>query len=69
MNKKQVMLPFLPGYMWNGSSIVSTGATLPASQVINRENGEVRYYVKPVGWPCSAYIRHEGIVSWLELNS
>ena len=63
---KQILLPFLPGYMWDGYSIKSTGVALNPTQCINPENGEVRYYVRPIGWPCSAYIRHNGILEYLE---
>lgn len=66
MTEQQVLIPFLPGYMWNGRCLVSTGAALSPTQVINPANGELRYYVKPIGWACSAYIRHIGILEYLE---
>jgi len=66
MTNQQVLIPFLPGYMWNGVNLESTGVALPPAQVINPENGEIRYYIKPIGWVCSAYIRRNGILSYLE---
>lgn len=62
----QVILPFLPGYYWDGFTVKSTGASIEATQHINPENGEIRYYVKPIGWNCSAFIRHNGIVAYVE---
>lgn len=66
---RQVVLPFLPGYYWDGSNVKSTGASIEATQHVNPSNGEIRYYVKPVGWNCSAFIRHEGILDYLKKMS
>ena len=61
----QAMLPFLPGYYWDGVTIRSTGVALEPTQHINPENGEIRYYVRPLGWGFSAYIRRNGILDYL----
>jgi hypothetical protein len=66
---KQVLLDYLPGYMFDGSKVVSTGAALPSSQFINRETGELMYYVRPLfqdGPAVGLFIRHDGVVSALE---
>ena len=64
MNNK-LIIPFLPGYMWNGVSLETTGVAIYPTQHVNPRNGEIRYYVKPIGWPCGAYIRRNGIVDWI----
>lgn len=61
----QAALPFLPGYYWDGDRLQSTGASLPPTQHINPVNGELRYYVKPIGWGCAVFIRHQGIVDYV----
>lgn len=61
----QAALPFLPGYYWDGKVLRSTGISLPPTQHINPENGEIRYYVKPIGWICAVFIRHQGIVDYV----
>jgi hypothetical protein len=66
INMKQVILYFLPGYYWDGRRVLSTGVALSPTQHINKKNGEVMYYVKPVGWPHSLYIRHQGILDYVE---
>lgn len=66
--KIQALIPFLPGYYWNGHCLESTGVTIAPTQHVDKSNGDVRYYVKPIGWPCGAYIRHSGLVEWIEQN-
>jgi len=61
----QVVLSWLPGYLWDGQRLKSTGAALPPTQHINPENGEVRYYCRPLfedGYTVGLYIRHKGLV-------
>lgn len=61
----QVVLPFLPGYMFDGRRVVSTGAALPATQHISKETGEVFYYVRPFFCDrenVGLYVTHEGVV-------
>lgn len=62
---KQKVLYFLPGYYWDGNTLQSTGAALPPTQHVNPRNGELRYYVRPIGWGHSAYIRHLGIQDYI----
>lgn len=62
---KQVVLPFLPGYYWDGRTLQSTGVSIPPSQHVSVKNGEIMYYVKPVGWVCSCYIRHQGLLDYV----
>lgn len=61
----QVILDFLPGYYWDGRNLRTTGVTLPPSQHVSPKNGEIMYYVKPVGWGFSCYIRHAGILDYV----
>lgn len=61
----QAVLPFLPGYMWVNGALHSTGVCLAPTQHINPRTGEPCYYVKPVGWPCGAYIRIQGILDYV----
>jgi hypothetical protein len=70
--KRQSILPFLPGYMFDGDRLVSTGTALPPTQHIHPETGEILYYVRPIfrygGSYVGMYIRHKGIVDWLNNN-
>ena len=67
--KKQLVLPFLPGYMFDGDILVSTGTALTPTQHINPVNGEIVYYVRPIfengGAFVGMYIRHNGIVDYV----
>ena len=71
--KSQFVLPFLPGYMFDGSRIVSTGTALQPTQHIHPETGELVYYVRPIfrygGTYVGMYIRHAGIVDWVNSQS
>jgi hypothetical protein len=65
---KQVILDILPGYMFDGNRLLSTGAAIPPSQHINKKTGEVVYYVRPVfeyGQSVGMFIRHKGIVDYV----
>ena len=65
----QAVLSWLPGYMFDGHRLRSTGTALPPTMHINPENGEVRYYCRPIfthGATVGLYIRHEGIVNALK---
>jgi hypothetical protein len=65
---KQAVLDYLPGYMFNGFRLVSTGMALPPTQHIDKETGELKYYVRPLfegSTPIGMYIRHQGIVDAL----
>ena len=68
-NKTQAVLSYLPGYMWSNGRLRSTGTALPPTMHINPENGEVRYYCRPIfshGATVGLYIRHDGIVDALK---
>ncbi len=59
------ILSFLPGYMWTGHKLVSTGAAISPSQHVDKENGEVMYYVRPLfdhGPTVGLYVRRQGII-------
>ena len=66
---QQVILDFLPGYYWDGTTIRSTGAALHPTQHISPKNGELQYYVKPIGWGHSAFIRHKGLLDYMNSRS
>ena len=62
---RQVILNYLPGYMFDGKRLVSTGAAIPPTQHVDRKNGEVMYYVRPLfteGSTIGMFIKHSGIV-------
>lgn len=64
----QVILDYLPGYMFDGKRLMSTGAAIPPTQHINRETGELVYYVRPLydfGSGIGLFVRHQGIVDSL----
>jgi hypothetical protein len=64
----QAILDYLPGYMFDGRRLVSTGAALPPTQHINEETGELTYYVRPLfedGATVGMFVRHLGVVNSL----
>lgn len=66
---KQAVLDYLPGYMFDGQRVVSTGVALAPTQLINPRNGELMYYVRPLFYDCfpvGMYIRHDGVVESLK---
>lgn len=68
MDHSQVILWFLPGYMFDGHRIVSTGVALPATQHINPKTGRLMYYVRPLfegGAGVGLYVSHDGLVKAL----
>lgn len=65
---RQSILPFLPGYFFDGRKVLSTGAALPPTQHVHPETGEVIYYVRPMfdyGSNVGLFVRHKGIVDWI----
>jgi hypothetical protein len=65
---KQAILGYLPGYMFAGNRLVSTGMALPPTQHIHPETGELVYYVRPLfDGPVQVgmFVRHNGIVESL----
>lgn len=67
--KQQSLLSFLPGYMFDGDRLVSTGLAIEPTQHIHPETGELVYYVRPIfeygGAYVGMYIRHKGIIDYL----
>lgn len=64
----QAVLNYLPGYMFDGRRLVSTGSAVPPTQHIHRETGDVMYYVRPLyenGASIGMFVRHKGIVDSL----
>lgn len=64
-NKVQVVLSYLPGYMWSNGQLHSTGTAIPPTQHINPKNGEPTWYCRPIftyGATVGLYIKHQGIV-------
>jgi hypothetical protein len=68
--KTQIIVPFLPGYMFNGYVLESTGLAIKPTQHIHPDTGEIIYYVRPIfehgGAFVGMYIRHKGLVDWME---
>lgn len=66
----QSVIPFLPGYMFDGSNLVSTGIALPPSQHVHPLTGDIVYYVRPIfsegGAYVGMYIRRKGIIDYLK---
>lgn len=65
---RQSILPFLPGYFFDGRKVLSTGAALPPTQHIHPDTGEIIYYVRPMfeyGSNVGLFVRHKGIVDWI----
>lgn len=65
----QAVLDYLPGYMFDGQRVVSTGVALTPTQFISKKNGELMYYVRPLFYDCfpvGMYVRHDGVVESLK---
>ena len=65
---KQAILGYLPGYAFDGYRVISTGVALPPTQHINRETGELMYYVRPLfgeGPLIGLFVRHQGVLDSL----
>ena len=65
---KQAVLDILPGYMFDGRRLLSTGIAIPPTQHVNPKTGEIMYYVRPVyefGPTVGMFIRHAGIVDYI----
>lgn len=64
----QCILPYLPGYMFDGHRLISTGAAIPPTQHISQKTGELMYYVRPMfehGPTVGMFVRHNGILESL----
>jgi hypothetical protein len=66
---KQVILSYIPGYMFNGIRVVSTGVAIAPTQFIDKKTGKLMYYVRPFseyGKPIGIYISHDGVLRSIE---
>mgnify|MGYP003660571685 CR=1 FL=1 len=64
----KAVLSFLPGYIFDGHRVVSSGAALSPTQHVDRKTGEILYYVRPFfeyGATIGLFVRHQGIVDYL----
>ena len=65
----QVILSYLPGYMWVHGTLRSTGAALPPTQHMDKETGDVKYYVRPIfthGASVGLFISRKGLIAAIE---
>lgn len=61
----QQILSFLPGYLWDGERLVSTGLALPPSQHVDKKSGDIIYYVRPLfsfNSKIGLYIKRSGLI-------
>ena len=64
----QVVLSWLPGYMWDRGTLRSTGAAIPPTQHL-REDGEVMVYCRPIfreGPTVGLFLKMSGIKAAVE---
>lgn len=62
---KQVVLSYLPGYMWVNGTLVSTGAAIPPTQHMDPETGDIKFYVRPLspfGSNIGMFISRQGLI-------
>jgi len=65
----QAVLSWLPGYMFDGNNLVSTGSAIPPTQHVSEKNGEIMYYCRPIfscGPTVGLYVRKKGIIDAIE---
>lgn len=63
------VLGFLPGYMWVGGTLRSTGIAIPPTQHIDEETGDTLFYVRPLFDGCATigmFVRRSGIIRAIE---
>lgn len=66
---KQVVLSYLPGYMWVDNTLKSTGAALPPTQHMDRDTGDTKFYVRPIfthGATVGLFISRSGLIAAIE---
>ena len=64
----KAVLSFLPGYIYDGHRVVSSGVAIKPTQHVDRRTGEILYYVRPFfehGPSVGLFVRHQGIVDYL----
>jgi hypothetical protein len=62
---KQVVLSYLPGYMWSQGTLQSTGIAIPPSQHMDRDTGDIKFYVRPLfpyGATVGMFVSRQGIL-------
>jgi hypothetical protein len=55
--------------MFRNGKLESTGSAIKPTQHVNPENGEVRWYCRPIfthGATVGLYLRHQGILDAIE---
>jgi len=65
----QAILSWLPGYMFDGHNLRSTGSAIPPTQHVSEKNGEIIYYCRPLffsGPTVGMYVRKQGILDALQ---
>lgn len=64
VKETQVVLSWLPGYIWSHGTLKSTGAAIPPSSHMDPNTGEIVYYVRPVfreGATVGLFLKRTGI--------
>ena len=66
---EQVVLSYLPGYMWSQGTLQTTGAALPPTQHMCPETGDIKFYVRPIfthGATVGLFVSRRGILKSIE---
>jgi hypothetical protein len=66
---KQAVLPYLPGYLFDGRRLVSTGGAIQPTQHVDKQTGDIVYYVRPLfdgPTKIGMFVKHKGIVESLK---
>lgn len=69
VKQTQCVLSWLPGYMWSNGTLMSTGGTVPPTMHLDKQTGEIKYYVRPVfadGSGTGLFLRKTGIEAAIE---
>ena len=65
----QVILSYLPGYMWSQGTLQTTGVAIPPTQHMDRETGDIKFYVRPIfrcGPTVGMFVSRKGILEALD---
>lgn len=65
----QVVLSYLPGYMWVNGTLKSTGVAIPPTQHMDPETGDIKFYVRPIfshGPTVGLFVKRSGIIRSIE---
>lgn len=66
---RQVVLSYLPGYMWSRNTLLSTGIAIPPTQHMDRNTGDVKFYVRPLfpyGSSIGMFVSRKGLLNAIE---